>query len=73
MLILGVKVYSVVSSLCMIKDKRRRLYSFVIKNMGFQRLELVYSGLMVGIFATELVDFAIDLRTQFVLFSSNPS
>ena len=73
MLILGVKVYDVVSSLCLIKDKRRRLYSFVIKNMGFQRLELVYSGLMVGVFATELVDFAIDLRTQFVLFSSNPS
>ena len=65
---MGVKVYDVVSSLCLIKDKRRRLYSCVIKNMGFLRLELVYSGLMVGVFATELVDFAIDLRTQFLLF-----
>uniref|UniRef100_A0A0D3AK27 Uncharacterized protein n=1 Tax=Brassica oleracea var. oleracea TaxID=109376 RepID=A0A0D3AK27_BRAOL len=41
--------------------------------MDLHRLELVYSGLMVGVFATELEDFAIDLRTQFLLFSLNPS
>jgi len=33
----------------------------------------VHSGLMVGVFATELVDFAMDIRTQFLLFSLNPS